>query len=100
MTSSPQIAAATPIAPQPTASSKEQMQAIQTKIASNPAIMTDIQALTANPSIAKLLANPALLNAAAQNPETLQGTPELEELLKDPQMQALIKKIQGLEAQP
>ncbi len=89
-------------APKPTdaASSQEQMQAMQAKITSDPAIMADIQALASDPRLMQVLTNPALLTAAAQGPQALQGNPAAEELFKDPQIQALIQKIQASQTQP
>ncbi len=88
--------------PKPTdaASSQEQMQIMQAKITSDPAIMADIQALASNPRLMQVLANPALLTAVAQGPQALQGNPEAEELLKDPDIQALVQKIQASQTQP
>jgi hypothetical protein len=83
-----------------TAASQEQMQAMQAKIASDPAIMADIQALASNPQLMQALADPALLTAVAQGPQALQGNPAVEELFKDPQMQALIQKIQASQTAP
>lgn len=98
----PSTGTSTPYRPQPaaTTSSAQQMQAMQASITSNPAIMADIQAMASNPRLLEILTNPALLTAISQGPEALQGNPDAEKLLNDPQMQALIQKIQASQAQP
>ena len=91
---------ALPLQPTTATSSAEQVKTMQTKIISDPAIMADIQALTANPRLVQILTDPSLLTAAAQGPEALQGNPQAAELFKDPEIQALIKKIQASQPQP
>lgn len=99
--SSVQSATASPLSDQaPKISSADQMKAVKEKITSSPEIMADIQAIASNSDLLPLLTNPALLTAAAQGPQALQGNPTVEKLLKNPEIQALIQKIQATQTQP
>jgi hypothetical protein len=78
---------------------KKEMGQMQSQIMANPEIMKEIEALAQDPQILYLLNDPALLQAAQdKNPQAMQANPRVYELMNTPQMQALIKKIQGAQA--
>jgi hypothetical protein len=103
-----QAAAAAPTAPgsapanapsMATGTSASQMQAVQGQIMSNPAIMADIQALMQDPDVTAALSDPAFVQAAQSgNTAAVQSSPQLQRLMANPRLQAIIQKIQAGQA--
>jgi hypothetical protein len=81
------------------AASKEishQMGQMQSQIMANPGLMKEIDALAQDPQILYLLNDPALLQAAQnKDPQAMQANPRTYELMNNPKMQDLIRKLQG-----
>jgi hypothetical protein len=77
----------------------QNMKAMQAQIMSNPDIMKEIATLAEDPEILRLLNDPALLEAATKgNPQAMQANPRTHELMNNPKMQELIKKVEQTQA--
>jgi hypothetical protein len=73
-----------------------QMNQMQSRIMSNPALMKEIEALAQDPQILYMLNDPALLQAVQnKDPQAMQTNPKTYELMNNPKMQELIRKIQS-----
>jgi hypothetical protein len=69
---------------------------IQSSIVSDPNVMTDIQALIADPEIMALMSDPGLMaTIQSGNTEAIQSNPKLKALSENPKIQAMIEKIKA-----
>jgi hypothetical protein len=67
------------------------MQQAQQLLLSDPAINQSMQELLADPEIAALLQDPEVMRAmTTMDPATIQSNPKVQELMKNPKMQAII----------
>lgn len=94
----PAAAASNTHAPQATMpadiKSTPEFQAIQNKIISDPALMSNIQSLMQDPEIMAIISDPALLAAIQSgNTAALQSDPRLKRLSENPKIKALTEKI-------
>lgn len=80
--------------PAPALSAPAQLDAVQERIAADPALMQDITALQDVPEIQALLEDPEVMNAIRDgNLEALVGNPKLARLAADPRVQAIVRKL-------
>ena len=73
-----------------------EFQAIQAKVMSNPDVISDIQKLLQDPAVMSVMSDPGFIAAVQSgNTASLQSDPRLKRLSENPQIQALIQKIQS-----
>lgn len=77
-------------------SSASDLQAVQAKITSNPAMMAQIQALASDPEIVELMSDPEFLKLIqSRDMNALQSNPRMMQLMSNPKIQALVAAMQG-----
>ncbi len=72
--------------------SEEQMTQYQQQILGNPKVASEIESISRDPQIQKVLSDPELTNAImAQDFQKIQNNPKFQKLLQNPKMQSLIQ---------
>ncbi len=78
------------------ASSGLELEAVQTMIMSDPALMMDIQAIAGDPEVMALISDPAFMQAVqAKDVAAIQSSERTMQLMANPKIKALIEKMRG-----
>ena len=81
--------------PQDNTQIKEQVQQLQGSVMSDPALMTDIQGMLNNEELQAIFSDPQFVNdVLSYDPQKINQNEKTQELLQNPQMQAIMEKIQ------
>jgi len=77
-----------------------EIEATQTQILANPALLAEVQALAQDPQVAALTSDPAFINALLSgNLQSIQNNPRTQQLMSNPKVQALIAKLMAARGQ-
>jgi len=91
-----EAAAPTQAAPSNAMTNSSQFQAVQNQIMTNPALMSEIQALMQDPTVMDAMSDPAFVQAAQSgDPEAIRSSPQLQRLMDNPKIQSIIQKLQA-----
>ena len=83
-----------PAAPAAAAAGAPSAQELQQRIASDPALMAEVNGLQNNPDVQSILNDPEIMNALRSgNLQVIMGNPKLARLASDPAVQSLIGKL-------
>ncbi|MFT5387197.1 MAG: hypothetical protein ACI9F2_000293 [Lysobacterales bacterium] len=75
---------------------KGQVEKIQTQVLQNPAIMSDIQKMLENPEMLEIMKDQDFItDIMSMDPARIQNNPKAQQLLGNPQMQEMMKKIEA-----
>jgi len=73
-----------------------QMQNVQQNILADPEMMNDMEGLLQNESLKILLSDPEVMKSVLSgDPNTMQSNEKIQQLLQDPQIQALMEKMRS-----
>ena len=79
---------------------KQQVQAAQAQLLSNPQVVLDLQQMVQDPEIAELLTDPELVRIVTSNDvNAVANNPKAKALMNNPKLHALIEKLRGTPAQ-
>ena len=74
----------------------QKIQSAQTKLMSDPAMMTKIQEMMQDPELMKIFSDPELVEAVtSRNVKTIESNPKAQALMKNPKMRELMDEMHG-----
>lgn len=74
---------------------KDQVQALQGQILSDPKMMNDIGGLLNNPKLMSIISDQRVMDdLMSYDPARIEANPNIQKLMRDPEMQKLMKQIQ------
>lgn len=77
-----------------------ELEAVQAKMMSDPALMAELQAIASDPEVVAIISDPAFMQAAqAKDMAAIQANPRTAQLMNNPKIKSLIQKMQAARGQ-